>query len=157
MDFSKLNPFRKTPTIYNFDNNWRPKLGIFTESTSLADSIEYICPDDFYALITNICIRLTVDISIGTSVFRGEIYRGSNEILALHFGIYNQIQPDIIAIYYQAAGFYNSGLASSEYLRHPLPPAFALIPGDKIQMTYITTKTNPRDFRGTVNLKAYYY
>lgn len=156
MDFSKLNPWRKTPTLYNFDNNYRPILLSATGPDGADIEIETIIPSDFYAHFVSTVIRQTNTFSLGSSNADFTIFRGSDVVFFASWGNPTQLQDTVTWVIF-TTGSHVEGGGVGAFPKHGAPINLVLLPGDRIRVTIQSSKTDPRDPILFMNLNAYYF
>ena len=156
IDFQKLNPWRKTPTIFKWDDNFRPiPLSAFGPDGTNVE-FEIVIPDTFYATIQSITIQLTVTFSLGSSNSQIEIFRGSDLLFGAGFAASTQQQPLVQWFYFNGASITDTSSAGA-ISRHGLPPNLAVLPGDRIVANVQSNKDEPRDPKMFIYLNAYYF
>jgi len=149
-------PFRKSTTIYNFDDNWRPEvIQEFGPDGSPAD-FNIIIPDDFYAILTSMHFQSQNAGGIGSSNVDILQYRGSQLVYQWRFQ--NGTQETTFADWF----FTNSGaisdtssIANNPHL--PIPINHAVLPKDRFWIYFQSSKAGCVNPYLILNLQAYYF
>jgi len=156
IDFRKLNPWRKTPTLFNWDDNWRPLLIEQTGPDGPNVTFDFVIPDEYYASLIFAYVQQTNSSGLGTSIGLLSIHRGSQEIITFEFSAGSQRNLNFQAYYFLANHLIDTNV-SNPIFRQPIPPDIPLITGDRVQLNMISSKTSPRDPLFRLYLKAYYF
>lgn len=154
MDFKALNPWRKTPTLYKWDDNWRPAIGHFSV-TDNATIWEWICPDDYYCIVRNFGFNWVDSGGAGTTSFDLAQLRGSQLVYNLLHPARSQLfNGEVVTFVYGWIHFVGLLVGT---LVHSIGDRLYFIPGDRLRLTLISTKVSPRIEDNYINLQAYYF
>ena len=154
MDLSKLNPWRKTPTLYNWDNNWRPEIASLTVSANPL-FWNWICPPEYYAELVCINANYRLDSGIGVDYFKLSAFRGNKRF---YFKSQSN-QPQLIDN--RRVNFHIESIKDPDSARNleifTLGSIVRFIPGDRFEVEIVSAKVNVRFSDSFINLKAYYF
>ena len=156
MDLSYFNPFRKTKTLYNWDNNWRPLFLKTAGPDGALIDMSIIIPDTFYCSIIWMHVQQTCDIGLGSSIVTPQIFHGSDRILLIRFNYASQGGTIMDWFFYHSATQTDDSLGRG-MPKMPIPPDFPLVPGDRVTVNLNSTELNPRNPLLELYVKAYYF
>jgi len=152
-----LWPFRKSTTIYKWDDNWRP-ICKNASITSLSPIVlEYTIPSEFYAAIIWIHAQTTNNPALASHTTNLEIFRGTDRILFCRFNTGTQQVGIVDYFFFHACGFLDYSRTLNFLPRQPIPLDFPVIPGDIIRLTSSSASTTPEESNAQIYLKAYYF
>jgi hypothetical protein len=147
-------PFRKSKTIYNWDDQYCPIYEPFTPAIA-PKTWSFTCPNDYYCKIQRIVALFSRDGAVGYLTWYQELTRGGIKLsnyyqiitVQITSGYWISFEPDWFVYSTGATGYYMM----------PLQKELHMIPGDVFTIWYVGTYTGVTLNPAQIMLHAYYF